>query len=239
MHGLANAARTLTRSIVIAAGVAALVLAVAQPAGAEEKKPYSPDVAANVQQSLCEVAGGEASVTSFRTPGQGLTGVHVRCIGGSLSGWGCNHYQDRSDCSTPLTRPDEPPAVEPTGEVETEPEPLVPTTEVEDEVVAPIEGVEEPVVEEPVVEEPVVEGGVGGEGVAEETVDDGAADDAGQNLPTNPALDETTPTEIEPVADAGDPAADADGADEAAATDQVVSEQNGGIVVLVEDDEQA
>jgi hypothetical protein len=245
MNSLTNAARTLTRSIFIAAGVAALALAAAQSAGAEEKKPYSPDVAANVQQSLCEVAGGEASVTSFRTPGQGLTGVHVRCIGGSLSGWGCNHYQDKSDCSTPLVRPEEPPAVEPVGGVETEPDPAVPTTDVADEVVAPTEGaeqpvVEEPVVEEPVVEEPVVEGGIDDESVAEETVDGGAVDDAGQDLLTNPALDETTaPTEGEPVADAGDPAADTGATNEGVIADQVVSDQNGGIVFLVEDDEQA
>src|SRR5687767_11746146 len=144
MNSLANAARTLVRSIIIAAGVVALALVAARPAGAEENSVFDFTVALMISanEPICEGAGGTLEVTTQRTPGSGLTVVTLFCKGGAFNGWACifDNYgwfvcpppTPNTDGSgtPPFSLPDEPPAVEPTGGVEPEPEPTVPTTEV-------------------------------------------------------------------------------------------------------------
>ena len=277
MNGLTNATRTLIRSIVIAAAVAALALSAAQRAGAEE---YSPTVGAGVQASLCEAGGGEAETYGVtRTVADGVKSVQTRCKGGSLDGWDCFHGRQGSYCTDPKSRQEDPPAttdnaVEPTEGVETESElsvltanvtahVIAPTGGVEvatdeplpapattDEVVAPTDGAEEPAADEPTIldaepatNEPAVDegadpaeeesGGMVEGGIADESVAD--EDDAGQDLPNNPAQDETTaPTEGDPAADPG-AGTDGEGANET----YVLEGENAEIVFFEEDDEQS
>ena len=197
MNGLTNTMHTLVRSIVIAAGIAVLALSAIQRAEAEQNQGFDPAEAATFQKAMCEAAGGEAAVFTYRTVEGGLRKTTVVCEGGLLDGMICDNYsQGFTSCTYPeggggvdpgydvageLIHPEEPPAVEPTGGIEPAPAPLVPTIEIADDVVAPVGDAEEPVVEE--------------------TVDDGVEDD-GQDLPANPVLQDTTaPTEGDPAAD--------------------------------------
>ena len=204
--------------------------------GAEEQVAASqtsdPTAAAGVAISLCEVGGGTAVVDVVRKA-DGVDLVRVRCVGGSLDGWDC--FFDKSGatiCSDlPFDNPEESPAVEPTGGVETEPEPTIPTTDVADDVTAPTEGAEEPA-----GDEGAAPGEEGADGMAEGgTPDDAVDEEGGQDLPDNPAQDETTaPTEGDSVADPG-AGTEGEGADET----YILAGEYGGIIFVEMDDEQA
>jgi hypothetical protein len=233
MSGLTNATRTLIRSIVIAACVAALALAAAQRAEATQTDhEVDPSEAAAFQKALCEAAGGKATVDVSRYVGYYPT-TFVTCAGGLLDGMYCINTVLATICTYPVVRPEEPPAVAPTEGIEPEPEPTVPSTEIVDEAVAPTDGVEtEP---EPTVPPTDFEGDVvPSEGADEPVVEEPVVEDAGQDLPENPAQDETTaPTEDDPAAD---PNAGAGGGE--VVETHVVSGEYAGIVFVEIEDEQ-
>jgi hypothetical protein len=235
MNGLTNATRTLVRSMIIAAGVAALVLSASQRVGAEENTGYGADVATGVQLSVCLAGGGEKlEVDTTRTPGSGLVGVKATCKGGSMDGWTCLHDRQTSLCKTPQSHQEEPPttsdnAAEPTGGVEAESELSVLTANVEAHVVDPAEEIEsEPETTAPPTEATDEGAAPAGEGevveatpAVDEGADDGVEDeDGGHDLPETPAQDETTaPTEGDPAADPGT----GEGGEEVTGADEVVA----------------
>jgi hypothetical protein len=178
MKGLTNATRTLIRSIVIAAYVATLALVAAQRVGATQTDDrVDPSEAATFQIAMCEAAGGKATVEVSRWVGWAPT-TYVTCKGGLLDGMYCINTVAATVCTYPVVRPEEPPAVAPTGGVETEPGPTVPPTWVVGDIVAPIGVIEEPAAEEPATELSILTANVSSHVVAPagvaEIVEDGS-----------------------------------------------------------------
>jgi hypothetical protein len=91
----------LVRTFLFAAIVAVLAVTSVQRASANQSGPSINDQV-EFQIALCEGAGGTASVDSVvRTPGNGLSGVLVRCHGGLLDGMTCATGPAGSECFWP------------------------------------------------------------------------------------------------------------------------------------------
>jgi hypothetical protein len=94
----AKASETRMRTMLLVAGFAPLIVAVVQPAGAEEKRDLS-EIATN-QRSGCALAGGDSEVDVDGTV-EGIRSTSVTCKGGLLDGVTCENTPSGTTCKHP------------------------------------------------------------------------------------------------------------------------------------------
>lgn len=142
----------IVQALVVALGLI-VFSGTGSPANANQSGPTVGENA-NMQKSLCELAGGTATMDVGRTVGDGLIGITVKCTGGLLDGMDCYNLPGiGSGCNFPTEQQSEQPH---TVDQTAEPGSIEEVEIVED--VLPADGSVDPVTsEEPVIEEPVVE----------------------------------------------------------------------------------